>query len=111
MDSAPPESTGFSLLETMRLEGGRLERLDRHLARMGEAARDFKYAWTEATVRDALATVARDHPEGSWRVRLLLSHEGQPAVECTPYAAETRAWRVDFARDPIDPLDPFILHK
>jgi para-aminobenzoate synthetase / 4-amino-4-deoxychorismate lyase len=112
MDSVTPATqASFSLLETMRLEHGRVERLERHIARMTEAARYFAYQWTESTVREALAAVAREHPRGTWRLRLLLSVDGRPAIECTPHADETRQWRVDFARDPIDPVDPFIRHK
>lgn len=112
MDSAAPAArASFSLLETMRLEHGRVERLERHMARMGEAARHFAYPWSESAVRDALAAVARDHPHGCWRLRLLLSIDGRPTIECTPHTDEARTWRVDFALAPIDPLDPFIRHK
>lgn len=112
MDSAAPASpAAFSLLETMRLEHGRVERLERHLARMADAARYFGYPWSESTVREALADVTRQRSQGCWRLRLLLSADGRPAVECTPHADETRQWRVNFALEPIDPLDPFIRHK
>lgn len=112
MDSVAPAAPGsFSLLETMRLEHGQVERLERHMARMAEAARYFAYQWSESTVREALAEVAREHPHGCWRLRLLLSIDGRPTIECTPHADETRRWRVAFAREPIDQLDPFIRHK
>jgi para-aminobenzoate synthetase/4-amino-4-deoxychorismate lyase len=110
MDSAlPPPS--FSLLETMRLEHGRVERLERHLERMAEAARYFDYRWSDPAVREALAVVARDHAIGCWRVRLLLSPDGRPTIECTPHANDGRIWQVAFARDPVTPTDPFVLHK
>jgi para-aminobenzoate synthetase / 4-amino-4-deoxychorismate lyase len=112
MDSvAPAPRASFSLLETMRLEHGRVERLERHMARMAEAARYFAYPWSESTIREALAAVAREHPQGCWRLRLLLSVDGRPTIECAPHADETRPWRVDFAFEPIDSLDPFIRHK
>lgn len=112
MDSVAPASrASFSLLETMRLEHGRVERLERHLARMADAARYFGYSWSEPAVRDALAVVAREQPRGCWRLRLLLPADGRPTIECTPHADETRPWRVNFALVPIDPLDPFIRHK
>lgn len=112
MDSAPPSrEVPFSLLETMRLEQGRVERLDRHVARMAEGARFFSYRWNEPAVREALTAVADRHPHGCWRVRLLLSNDGQPTIECTPHEPETRRWRIDFAREPVDGRDPFILHK
>jgi len=112
MDSVAPEArTSFSLLETMRLEDGRVERLERHMARMAEAARYFAYQWNESTVHEALAAVSREHPQGTWRLRLLLSADGRPTIECTPHADDARRWRVDFALEPIDSLDPFIHHK
>ena len=112
MDSvAAAARASFSLLETMRLEHGQVERLERHMARMAEAARYFAYPWSESTIREALAAVAREHPQGCWRLRLLLSVDGRPTIECTPHADEPRPWRVGFAREPIDPLDPFIQHK
>lgn len=112
MDSAPPPpESSFFLLETMRLEQGRVERLERHMARMGEAARFFRYVWNETAVRHALTAVADQHPHGCWRLRLLLSSDGQQRIECAPHAQETRRWRLDFAKEPVDPRDPFVLHK
>ncbi len=44
MDSAAPApGPSFSLLETMRLEHGQVQRLERHLVRMASAARYFAY--------------------------------------------------------------------
>jgi para-aminobenzoate synthetase/4-amino-4-deoxychorismate lyase len=112
MDSAPPPpGSSFFLLETMRLEQGRVERLERHMARMGEGARFFRYVWNETAVRDALTAIADRHPHGCWRLRLLLSSDGQPRIECTPHVQETRRWRLDFAKEPVDSRDPFVLHK
>ena len=112
MDSAgPTHGASFSLLETMRLEHGRIERLERHLARMAEAARYFEYQWIEPAVRQAVETVRQEHPDGCWRVRLLLSADGTPVVECTPHVPDTRPWRVDFTVEPVDPQDAFVLHK
>src|SRR5262245_2906453 len=112
MDSAGPAAGApFSLLETMRLEHGRVERLERHIARMAGAARDFDYTWDDAAVRTAVSTLTTSHPTGCWRVRLLLPPDGPPSTECTPHGPETRPWRVGFAHAPIDARDPFILHK
>jgi para-aminobenzoate synthetase/4-amino-4-deoxychorismate lyase len=78
---------------------------------MAGAARYFAYQWSESAVREALANVAREHSQGCWRLRLLLSADGHPTIECTPHADEKRVWKIDVAREPIDPLDPFIRHK
>jgi para-aminobenzoate synthetase / 4-amino-4-deoxychorismate lyase len=101
----------FSLLETMRLEEGTIVRLDRHLARLAGSARHFAYAYDERRTRDALAAIEAAHPHGTWRVRLLVSRDGVPTVECTPYAAEGRPWRVTFAPVAVDSQDPFLANK
>ncbi len=114
MDTAGTTATSaaFALLETMRLEDGRLRRLERHLSRAASAARDFGYAWDEPSVRAALAGVEAAHPQGSWRTRLLVSRDGVPAVECTPHdPSGDGPWRVGLAPDPVDHEDPFVLHK
>ena len=102
----------FSLLETMRLETGGITRLERHLSRMASAATHFGYPWNEAAVRQAIALTVAAHRDGCWRLRLLLTPEGHPTVECTPHVQDSRGpWRVAFALEPIDPDDPFILNK
>jgi len=102
----------FSLLETMRLEGGHVPRLNRHLGRMAAAARHFGYRWDEQDVRLAVSSSSASHADGSWRLRLLVAVDGVPTVECTPYVRDTRGpWRLAFAAEPIDPDDPFLLHK
>jgi para-aminobenzoate synthetase/4-amino-4-deoxychorismate lyase len=114
MDSAssPAGTATFSLLETMRLESGRVPRLERHLERMEIAARQFGYAWAEPAVRGAIEATARSHASGSWRVRLLLARDGVPTIECTGYERSGRPWRVAFAAEPVnDARDPFVLHK
>ena len=112
MDSAVRSpDTSFFLLETMRLEHGRVERLERHVQRMAEAARYFGYQWNEPAVRDAVTSASEQHFQGCWRLRLLLSNDGQPRVECTPHVHDSRLWRLDFAKEPIDGNDPFIQHK
>ena len=102
----------FSLLETMRLDTGQVVRLERHLARMSNSARQFDYVWNEPVVRAAIATAQRDHLIGYWRLRLLLDRTGTPTVECTPHTpSQERPWRVGFAHEPVDERDPFLFNK
>lgn len=103
--------TSFSLLETMRLEGGVVPRLERHLTRMRESARYFGRVWDEAGVRSALADALREFPTGSWRLRLLVDVGGSAAVTCTPHRDDTRTWRLAFAPSPVEARDPFLFNK
>src|SRR5262245_45468452 len=99
----------FSLLETMRLEDGRMIRQDGHLARMAAAARDHGFVWDQARVADALAAAAAGRPAGRWRVRLLLPASGEPSVECAAFPQPgQRPWRVALAAEPVDAADPFL---
>ena len=101
----------FSLLETMRLDEGAIVRLERHLARLARSARHFAFAYDEARTRTAVAATEAAHPHGAWRVRLLVDREGVPMLECTPYAADGREWRVTFASAAVDSQDPFLANK
>ncbi len=106
----PPDC---SLLETLRLEHGLLVRLERHLARARLSAAALGFAWREPEVRTALATLGAAHPEGVYRVRLLVDALGTPTLACTPHSAVPSAlpWRVAFADQPVDDRDPRLRHK
>lgn len=66
----------FSLIETLRLQDGRLVRLERHLARLSASARYFDMPVDEPRLREQLQAQAAAHPHGCWRLRLLLSPAG-----------------------------------
>jgi len=85
-------SSQFSLLETLALVDGALRDADAHLARMAQAARHFGTAWDAAQVAQTLGSLVRQHPQGVWRVRLLLSPQGQALAEA--YALEPSPARV-----------------
>lgn len=95
----------------MRLDEGTIVRLDRHLARLAGSARHFGYAYDDARTRATIAATSSAHPQGTWRVRLLVDRDGEPTIECTPYTADGRAWRVTFARAAVDSQDPFLANK
>ena len=96
----------------MRLDAGRVLRLERHLARVGRSAAYFSYPWDEPAARAAIAAQAAAHTQGVWRTRLLLAADGTVRVECTPHErGEPRQWRVALAGEPIDETDPFLANK
>ena len=101
----------FSLLETMRLDDGRLMRLDRHLERAADAARFFGIEWNSARVAAACEVAVREHAEGTWRARLLVDRNGLSTVDCMTYTPEGHPRRVAFAVAPIDDGDPFLFNK
>ncbi|MFW5904726.1 MAG: bifunctional anthranilate synthase component I family protein/class IV aminotransferase, partial [bacterium] len=87
----------FDLLETLRLEGGRYRRLERHLARMRDSATYFGRPFPEVALREALAEVARRGADQNASVGAGGPREParEPGTEraraSSPPAAETRA--------------------
>jgi para-aminobenzoate synthetase / 4-amino-4-deoxychorismate lyase len=105
----------FALLETLRLEGGRVWLLERHLLRLRESARHFGFAFDEAAMREALANIALAHANGTHRLRLLLERDGTTKLEPAPlredHERESKHAQVQLATAPIDQEDEFLYHK
>jgi branched-subunit amino acid aminotransferase/4-amino-4-deoxychorismate lyase len=102
----------FSLLETMRLEHGRIVRCDRHVSRAAAAAATLGFAWNDAGTRAALAAAEAAYRDGSWRTRLLVARSGEATVECAPLVHDSsRVWRVALAGDPVASGDPSLRVK
>ena len=79
-------SQPFELLETLALQDGKLRHAPDHLARLVRAATHFGYPVDMAQVETSLAHLLMTHPEGLWRVRLLLDAQGQ--IQAAAYALE-----------------------
>lgn len=80
-------SQPFDLLETLGLHQGQVRHLELHLNRMADAALHFGYPFDRARVHAALMQTAQAHPQGAWRLRLLLQPHGQPTVQAFALAA------------------------
>ena len=77
------------LLETMRVEGGRVPLLDRHLDRLRASAAAFGYALDAEAVRRAVAAKA----PGAWGLRVTVGEEGGVEVAEVPFLHPlTTAW-------------------
>jgi para-aminobenzoate synthetase/4-amino-4-deoxychorismate lyase len=101
----------FDLLETLRwdpVDGYAL--LDRHLQRLRDSAQYFGYPCRPDLMRDALCRAVAGSVAPR-RVRLLVDRHGEVRVEAFPLEHTPVPLRVDFAVQPIDPTDPFLLHK
>jgi para-aminobenzoate synthetase/4-amino-4-deoxychorismate lyase len=104
--------TPFSLIETMRLEAGRLVRLDRHLARLRESAAFFEFDCDLSAIRTALDVQAAAYPDGCRRVRVLLGADGRVGVESIELEAGHQGVQpVVLAGSPVDGRDRFLCHK
>jgi para-aminobenzoate synthetase/4-amino-4-deoxychorismate lyase len=85
-------SAPFELLETLALEDGSLRDASPHLARMAAAAAHFGFSWDAPSVERRLGEVREAHPQGHWRVRVLLDLQGRAQVQA--YAMEAAPARV-----------------
>ena len=98
-------SQSFELLETLALEDGVPREAPAHLARMARAAAHFAYPWDEAQARQALDRLARAHPQGLWRARLLLDAQGRLQAQAFAMQATPAPVRLQLADRPFEAAD------
>ncbi len=104
-------TASFSLLETLRLEEGCLVEGDRHLARLQRGARHFGFALNENAAREALSSLQRAHPHGTWRVRLQTDRAGLVQTDIVPLPATPPVVTVALATAPLRGEPEFLIHK
>ncbi|APW36692.1 aminodeoxychorismate synthase, component I [Rhodoferax koreense] len=98
-------SQPFELLETLALADGVLRHADAHRARMRQAAAHFGYAWDERHIDDTLNQLVRQHPAGLWRVRLLLTAQGQATAQAFAMPAAPARVRLQLAPSAFEAAD------
>jgi para-aminobenzoate synthetase/4-amino-4-deoxychorismate lyase len=104
----------FELLETLRLQDGRYSLLAEHLDRMGHSAGCFGYPWDRGRIEAVLASTAREHPQGSWRVRLTLDARGRAQCGADALPATNEPVLFALSDQPLDTQGAdaeFITHK
>ena len=94
-------SAPFDLLETLRLEEGQFCHQADHLARLQAAAAHFQVPFHAAAVQHCLQALAARHPQGAWRVRLLLDAAGQPRAEAFALQPTPEPVRLQLAGRPL----------
>ena len=94
-------SMPFDLLETLALEGGQLRHAADHLQRMADAAAHFAYPFNAAEAQQHLKQLVQSHPQGLWRVRLLLSAQGTFSVQAFAMDATPHLVRLQLASTPL----------
>jgi para-aminobenzoate synthetase/4-amino-4-deoxychorismate lyase len=95
-------SMPFEILETLALEAGRLRHGDHHLARMEASAAHFGRPWDAAQAHACLQDLAQAHPQGLWRVRLLLNADGKFSAQAYAMEASPSQVRLQLAERPLD---------
>jgi para-aminobenzoate synthetase/4-amino-4-deoxychorismate lyase len=92
---------------------GEFARLERHLARLTASARDRDIPIDVDAIRARLFALAAAQPVGSWRVRLLVAHDGGAEIEVqqAPLPLPSSPAQVALAATPVDEEDWFLYHK
>ena len=102
----------FRLLETILLESGEFFVLGRHLDRLRASAEYFGFVFREMQVASELDRRATTCAAGKWRIRLLLSKEGEIETQAIQISAtDETPLRVAMATQPVDSRDRFLFHK
>ena len=104
----------FELLETLRLEQGAYWLLGHHLDRLRESAAHFGHRWDSGVVDRALEALRQSHPQGLWRLRLLLDDSGRADAQAYAMTETPSPVRVALAPDALnteEALLEFIAHK
>ncbi len=102
----------FSLIETL-LWDGKFTFLPEHLKRMADSAEYFDFPFDKEKILRALKQVEAGFPEGKrYRVRLLLTQNGQVAVQSAALGSPPGKHRkVALASIHTNSSDPFLFHK
>ncbi|MGQ3211192.1 MAG: aminotransferase class IV family protein [Shinella sp.] len=103
----------LSLIETLRWEpGAGFVRLERHLARLAQSAKDLKLMNSEQA-RDALTAAIPTHASAALRVRLELFADGRIDVQTAPFTplGPDATWRLKVATTRLASTDPLLRHK
>lgn len=105
-------SQSFEILETLALQGGVLQHASHHLMRMQASASHFGFAWRPDAVQEALARLCLQHPQGAWRVRLLLDGAGHLQAHAYALASTPAIVRLQLAASPLEEAhSEFVHHK
>jgi para-aminobenzoate synthetase/4-amino-4-deoxychorismate lyase len=108
LDATPP----FRLIETLRSEGGRLIRLERHLDRLRESASWFGFRCDPVRVRALVEAHASSFGLETRRIRLLLNRDGHAAVQSEALMPHPPGEPpIALATGPVDSRDQFLCHK
>lgn len=108
----PSESASdFSLLESLLLTQGKWHLLERHLTRLRDAAAYFAFPFSWDEIIQRLDALAKQHPSGEYKVRLLLHRSGEIQTETGLLHPLLQPCLVRLSSQPIDRTNRFLYHK
>lgn len=102
---------GFQLIETMRLEHGRVPLLALHMDRLEASADALGFTCDLSQIQSAINALALAQPDGVHTLRLTLAHDGSFKLINTPLTEGRTAWRVTLADQTLDRNTYLLRHK
>lgn len=100
----------FRLLETMKVDNGKVALLHRHLERLSASARHFGFVCDVDGLRDSVAAMAAQLAE--LRVmRLLLAATGEKEIQINAPPSSGRPAALRLSQVTVDSRDPMLYHK
>lgn len=102
----------FDLLETLLLEDGEIFLQQRHQDRLVKSANYFGFTLDQAVLTGSLERLRYAHSTGRWKVRLLVSPQGDIRIEIGRLEPATdQTLRVKLAPEPVDSREQSLFHK
>lgn len=102
---------GFELFETLLWKpGSGFYLIERHVARLKNAARHFDFQYKESAVLKALNESIADM-QTVQRVKLVLKSDGGVAISCADLGINKKIWNVKIAEQKLNPEDEFLKYK
>lgn len=101
----------FSLLESLKLEDGKYPLLSYHMARLQDSANYFHFPGNIQGAESALMELAKKHPQGIYKVRLLMNGKGKIELQAQKTALIEEPVKCALALSAVDSSNPFLFHK
>ncbi|MBC1743512.1 aminodeoxychorismate synthase component I [Listeria welshimeri] len=101
----------FSLIECLRLENGRLFRIDFHLKRLQTSAAFFGFPFNRKEMEELWLKNAQNNATGVFKMRFLLDLDGLTHLELIEISEQNKTMTAQLAKDPISMDNSFLYHK
>ncbi|EIB5317517.1 aminodeoxychorismate synthase component I [Listeria monocytogenes] len=105
------KATGFSLIESLRLENGELFRTEYHLKRLQTSADFFGVPFNREEIEKLWTKTAQKNTTGTYKMRFLLHPDGATDLELTEIDAKNKRITAQLADNPVISNDLFLYHK
>lgn len=101
----------FEIFETMKIENGNIKLLKHHLERMKSTADYFLFCFDATIIKDFISAIKTQNPNGTKRIKLLLSKSGSLRFEITELPVNKAEINIIISTKRISSTDKFQYFK